>query len=117
MPENFDDEARRQRYEMVKARVKEIFEERRKQKRARQRHERALADARRKTLVGEKALADARRKTLIGEMVLDHTQADAHDHGLLIDCMNSYLEDPKDRALFGLPPRTDTPASDIPADP
>ena len=75
----------------------------RKQERARQRR--------------EKAQADARRKTLIGEMVLQHVQTNPHEHDRLMSRLDSYLEAPKDRALFDLPPRPNASAPTPQIDP
>ena len=94
-----DDDTLRQRYEKAKT----DWEERQKANRARQRR--------------EKAQADARRRTLIGEMVLDHVQTNPHEHDRLMTRLDSYLKDPKDRALFDLPTRTDAPAAAAPTGP
>ena len=94
-----DDETLKKRYEQAK----EAWDERQKENRARKRR--------------EKAQADARRRTLIGEMVLDHVQTNPHEHDRLMTRLNVYLKDPKDRALFDLPTRTEAPAAAAPTDP
>ena len=94
-----DDETLRQRY----LKAKEAWDERQKENRAKQRR--------------EKTQADARRKTIIGEMVLHHVQQNPHEHDRLMTRLDDYLKDPKDRALFDLPPRTEAPASTTPTDP
>ncbi len=88
-----DDETLRQRYEKAKAE----WDERQKENRARQRR--------------EKAQADARRRTIIGEMVLHHVQENPHEHDRLMKRLDAFLKDPGDRALFDLPPRSEAPAS------
>ena len=57
----------------------------------------------------EKAQADVRRKILIAEMVLHHTQTNPHEHDNLMARLDDYLDNPKDRALFDLPPRLHMP--------
>ena len=94
-----DDDTLRQRYEKAKT----DWEERQKANRARRRR--------------EKVQADARRKTIIGEMVLDHVQDNPHEHDRLMSRLDGYLKDPKDRALFDLPPRTEAPATAALTDP
>ena len=61
-----DDETLKQRFEQAK----EAWDERQKENRARKRR--------------EKAQADARRRTLIGDMVLDHVQTNPHEHDRLM---------------------------------
>ena len=82
-----DDTTLQQRYQQAK----EAWEARQKENRARKRR--------------EKARADVRRKTLIAEMVLHHTQTNPHEHDNLMARLDDYLDNPKDRALFDLPPR------------
>lgn len=94
-----DDDTLRQRYEKAKT----DWEERQKANRARRRR--------------EKLQADARRKTIIGAMVLDHVQDNPHEHDRLMTRLDGYLKDPRDRALFDLPPRTEAPAAAAPTDP
>ena len=94
-----DDDTLQQRYQQAK----EAWEKRQKENRARQRR--------------EKAQADARRRTLIGEMVLDHVQTNPHEHDRLMTRLDGYLKDPKDRALFDLPTRTEAPVSAAPTGP
>ena len=94
-----DDETLRQRYEKAKT----DWEGRQKENRAQKRR--------------EKTQADARRKTLIGEMVLHHVQANPHEHDRLMTRLDSYLEAPRDRALFDLSPRPNAPASTPQTDP
>ena len=91
-----DDDTLRQRYEKAKAE----WDERQKDNRARQRR--------------EKAQADARRKTLIGEMVLHHVQENPHEHERLMTRLNVFIKDPVDRSLFDLPPNPDVPDSTTP---
>ena len=86
-----DDEVLRQRF----LKAKEAWDERQKANRARQRR--------------EKALADARRKTVIGEMVLAHVQDKPHECERLMKNLNAYLTDAKDRALFDLGPKPEAP--------
>lgn len=93
------DDTLRERYE----KAKEAWDERQKANRAKRRR--------------EKVQADARRRTLIGQMVLDHVQDNPHEHDRLMTRLDGYLKDAKDRALFDLPPRTETPASPAPTDP
>ena len=88
-----DDETLRKRYEQAKV----DWDERQKENRARQRR--------------EKAQADARRKTLIGGMVLRRVQQNPHERERLMTGLDSFLEDARDRALFDLPPRSESPAS------
>ena len=87
-----DDETLRKRYEQAKS----DWDERQKENRARQRR--------------EKAQADARRKTLIGEMVLRRVEQNPHENERLMTGLDSFLEDARDRALFDLPPRSEAPA-------
>ena len=94
-----DDDTLRQRYEKAKSE----WDERQKENRAKRRR--------------EKLQADARRKTLIGQMVLEHVQDNPHERDRLMTRLDGYLKDPRDRALFDLPPRTETPASTVPTDP
>ena len=94
-----DDETLRQRYEKAKT----DWEERQKANRARRRR--------------ENLQADVRRKTLIGQMVLDRVQQNPHERDRLMSRLDAYLEDPKDRTLFDLPPRTEAPASPPQTDP
>ena len=61
----------------------------RKQERARQRR--------------EKAHADARRKAIVGEMVLEYVQTNPHEHDRLMARLDAYVKDDRDRALFDLP--------------
>ena len=70
----------------------------RKQERARQRR--------------EKAQADDRRKSLIGEMVLQRIQDNPHEHDRLMSSLDGYLDNPQDRALFDLPTLDSTPSAD-----
>ena len=88
-----DDETLRKRYEQAKSE----WDERQKENRARQRR--------------EKAQADARRRTIIGEMVLHHVQENPHEHERLMKRLDAFVEDVRDRALFDLPPRTSAPAT------
>ena len=94
-----DDETLKQRFEQAK----EAWDERQKENRARKRR--------------EKAQADARRRTLIGDMVLDHVQTNPHEHDRLMTRLDGYLKDPKDRALFDLPARTEAPTPAAPTGP
>lgn len=94
-----DDDTLRQRYEKAKT----DWEERQKANRARRRR--------------EKVQADARRKTIIGQMVLERVQQNPHERDRLMTRLDGYLKDPGDRALFDLPPRTETPVSPTPTDP
>ena len=94
-----DDETLRQRYEKAKT----DWDERQKENRARQRR--------------EKAQADARRKTLIGEMVLHHVQQNPHEHERLMKRLDAFLKDSVDRALFDLTPKPEAPVSASPAEP
>ena len=91
-----DDETLRQRFEKAKT----DWDERQKENRARKRR--------------EKAQADARRRTIIGEMVLHHVQTNPHEHDRLMSRLDGYLENPRDRALFDLPPKPDAPVSPAP---
>lgn len=62
----------------------------------------------------EKAQADARRRDLIGGMV-DHVQDNPHEHERLMKSLDAYLKDAKDCALFNLTPNpaaSDSAASD-----
>ena len=88
-----DDETLRKRYEQAKS----DWDERQKENRARQRR--------------EKAQADARRRTLIGEMVLRRVEQNPHEHERLMTGLDSFLEDARDRVLFDLSPRSEAPAS------
>ena len=88
-----DDETLRQRYEKAKT----DWDERQKANRTKRRR--------------EKAQADARRKTIIGDMVLHHVQENPHEHDRLMTRLDGYLKDPKDRALFDLHSKPDAPAS------
>ena len=72
-----DDETLRKRFE----KAKEAWDERQKANRARQRR--------------EKALADARRKTVIGEMVLAHVQDKPHERERLMKNLDAYLRTPE----------------------
>ena len=94
-----DDDTLRQRYEKAKT----DWEKRQKANRAKRRR--------------EKVQADARRRTLIGQMVLDRVQENPHENDRLMTRLDGYLKDPKDRALFDLPPRTEAPASTVSTDP
>ena len=94
-----DDETLRQRYEKAKAGWDERQKENRTQKRR------------------EKAQADARRKTLIGEMVLHHVHQNPHEHDRLMTRMDGFLEDARDRALFDLPLKSEAPATAAPTEP
>ena len=93
-----DDETLRKRYEQAK----EAWDERQKENRVRQRR--------------EKAQADARRRTLIGEMVLHQVQENPHEHERLIKRLDVFLKAPDDRALFDLPPKVNGPASAPPSE-
>ena len=88
-----DDETLRQRFEKAKP----AWSERQKANRSRQRR--------------EKALADARRETLIGKMILNHVQDNPPEHDRLMKRLDAFLDDPKDRSLFDLPPKSSTPDS------
>ena len=94
-----DDETLKQRYQKAKA----DWDERQKENRARQRR--------------EKAQADARRRTIIGDMVLHHVQENPHEYERLMKRLDAYLKDSSDRALFDLTPKPETPASDPPTEP
>ena len=59
----------------------------------------------------EKAQADARRKAIVGEMVLDYVQTNPHEHERLMARLDDYLTDDRDRTLFDLPSKEDAPAS------
>jgi len=82
-----DDETLRKRFEKAKA----DWAERQKANRAQKRR--------------EKAQADARRKTLIGDMVLAHVKDNPPEHDRLMKRLDVYLKDPKDRSLLDLPPK------------
>ena len=94
-----DDETLRQRYEKAKA----DWDERQKENHARQRR--------------EKAQANARRKTIIGEMVLHHVQENPHEHDRLMTRLDVFVKNAKDRALFDLPSKLEAPASATPTEP
>ena len=79
-----DDETLRKRF----LKAKEAWDERQKTNRARQRR--------------EKAEADARRRNLIGDMVLARVQDNPHERERLIKSLDAHLTDPSDRALFDL---------------
>lgn len=93
-----DDETLRQRY----LKAKEDWDERQKKNRARQRR--------------EKAQADARREILIGKMVLNLVQDNQHQRDRLMSQLDAFLDDAKDRALFDLPPKSVASASPTPND-
>ena len=88
-----DEERVRERYEKAKA----AFDKLQREKRARHRR--------------EKAQADARRKTLIGELILHLVQTNQHQHDRLMTQLDAFLKDDKDRALFDLPNKNGVPAS------
>ena len=91
-----DSDKIRERYEKAKA----TYEEDQRKQRAKRRH--------------EKVQADARRETLIGKMVLHHVQTNPHQHDRLMTQLDAFLTDAKDRALFDLPAKNDAPASVAP---
>lgn len=93
-----DDETLRKRFEKAKS----DWDERQKANRSRQRR--------------EKAQSDARRRDLIGGMVLDHVQDNPHERERLMKSLDAYLKNPKDRALFDLPPKPDASDSASPDD-
>ena len=51
----------------------------------------------------EKAQADEMRERLAGRMILNHVQTNPHHQERFIAQMDAFLENDKDRALFGLP--------------
>lgn len=92
-----DDETLRKRYE----KAKEAWAERQKANRARQRR--------------EKAQADALRDSLLAKMVWHEVGDDQHKLDRLMAKLNAFLDDDKHRALFDLPPKStasDSTASD-----
>jgi len=93
-----DDDTLRKRFEKAKS----AWSERQKANRARQRR--------------EKALADARRETLIGKMILNHVQDNPSHKDRLMSQLDAFLEDDKDRALFDLSPKTTASDSAAPED-
>ena len=93
-----DDETLHQRYQ----KAKEAWDERQKANRARQRR--------------EKAQADARCRTIIGGMVLHHVQDNPHERERLMKSLDAFLDDAKDRALFDLSPKPAAPSSPAPND-
>lgn len=93
-----DDETLRKRY----LKAKEAWDERQKKNRAKQRR--------------EKAQADARRETLIGKMILNHLQTHPHQHERLMSQLDTFLDNARDRALFDLPPKPAASDSDAPDD-
>jgi len=83
-----DDETLRKRFE----KAKEAWDERQKANRAKQRL--------------EKAQADARRRDIIGGMVLEHVQDNPLERERLMKSLDVHIKNPKDRSLFDLPPKT-----------
>lgn len=93
-----DDETLHKRF----LKAKEAWEERQRENRSRQRR--------------AKAQTDARRRAVIGEMVLAHVQENPHEHERLMKRLDAFLENPKDRALFDLSPKSAAPVSPAPDD-
>lgn len=53
--------------------------------------------------------ADTRRKIIAGALVLSHCEHDVDFHKQLYWLLDQFVDRPQDRALFGLPPRAETP--------
>ena len=86
-----DDETLRKRFE----KAKEAWDERQKENRTRKRL--------------QKAQDDARRRDLIGGMILERAQHDPLERERLMKDLDANLKNPKDRALFDLGPKPETP--------
>jgi len=71
------------------SKAKKALDSFRKEERARQRR--------------DKAQADEMRERLAGRMILNHVQTNPHHHERFIAQMDAFLENDKDRVLFGLP--------------
>ena len=77
--------------------AQEAWAERQKANRARQRR--------------EKAQADALRDSLLAKLVWHEVGGDQHKLDRLMAKLDAFLDDDKHRALFDLPPRSEAPES------